>query len=339
MFLGHGLVAFAVVAVVGRRADWPRERVIALAALAFAFATLPDVDVVYALGGLTSGVTGPFAAANAFWATSTLVHRTVTHSLVVGTVAALGFAGWHAAGSLSSVRHWTAGRVLVAAPFGLFVAAGAVVTSPLAAAILALFSVTGLAFTSYAGRRLPWLGSRAVAGTALLGLLTHPFGDLFTGEPPAMLYPLDVALVTERVTLHPDPTLHLLGAFGIELLTVWIAAAAFLRLRGERLRAHVSPRAAVGIGYAGAAVALPAPTLDVSYHFVFSILAVGTIGPIEFRRLGRPTGVGGGAGADERSGLWLPAALGIADRATALVTALTAVSVAAVGYTGAYLLL
>jgi len=339
MFVGHGLVAFAVVAAVGRRADWPRERVVALAALAFAFATLPDVDVVYALGGLASGVTGPFAAANAFWATSTLVHRTVTHSLVVGTVAALGFAGWHAAGGPSSARRRTVARGLVLSAFALLVALGAVVTSPLAAAILALFSLVGLALTSFAGHRLSWLGPRAVAGTALLGLLTHPFGDLLTGEPPAVFYPLDVALLTDRLTLHPDPTLHLLGAFGIELLTVWLGAAAFLRLRDQRLRPHVSPRAAVGIGYAGAAVALPAPTLDVSYHFVFSILAVGTLGPIELRRLGRSAGFEGETSPKGRSGAWTPAALGIADRKTALVTALAAVTVAAVGYTGAYLLL
>lgn len=339
MFVGHGLLAFTITAVVGRRVGWPRERVLALGGLAFAFATLPDVDIVYALGGLTSGASGPLAAASAFWATSTLVHRTVTHSLLVGCLAALGFAGWHAAGGLSTRLRRAAGRALALCPLGFAVVIGAVVTGPLAAAVLVLFTLAGLALTTIAGRHLPWLGARAVAATALLGLLTHPFGDLFTGEPPAMLYPLDAALVTERITLLPDPTLHLLAAFGLELLTIWVATAVFLRLREDRLQSHISPRAAIGIGYAGAAIAFPAPTLDVSYQFVFTILAVSAIGPLELRWSGfrdRPIGDGG---TGEPFGPWGPAALGIADRTTALVTALAAVTVAAVGYTCAYLLL
>jgi hypothetical protein len=84
--------------------------------------------------------------------------------------------------------------------------------------------------------------------------------------------------------LAGDPTLHLLGAFGIELATIWLAAAVFVRLRGEHLFVHVDRRASLGASYAAAAVVLPAPTLDVSYHFVFTVLAVGAVGVLTWRR-------------------------------------------------------
>jgi hypothetical protein len=339
MFVGHGLVAFALVVGAGRRLDWPRERLLALGALAFAFATLPDVDILYALGGLLGALDGPLAAASAFWATSTLVHRTVTHSLLVGGVAAVGFACWLAGTRLSTRARRGGARLLGLALLAGLVAAGAVVTGRLAAAILLAFSVAGLAVTELAARRHSWLRSGTLTAVALAGLLTHPFGDLFTGEPPAMLYPFDATLVAERVTLHPDPTLHLLAAFGVELLTVWVAVAVYLGLRDGRLRTHVSPRAVLGFGYAGAALSLPAPTLDVSYHFVFSILAVGSVGTVEVRRNGLGARVLGDGGTIEPDSPARGLAVGLADRPTALVTALAAITFAAAGYTLLYVLL
>jgi hypothetical protein len=125
---------------------------------------------------------------------------------------------------------------------------------------------------------------------------------------------LDVTLVAERVTLTADPTVHLLGAFAIELATIWLAAAVWYRFEGRSLLAHVDRRATLGVGYAAAALAMPAPTLDISYHFVFSVLAVGAVGVT-------PPGVR----------LELPSAR------RALATGLTAVTLAALAYLVVYL--
>jgi membrane-bound metal-dependent hydrolase YbcI (DUF457 family) len=70
-------------------------------------------------------------------------------------------------------------------------------------------------------------GPRAVLGTALFGLFSHPFGDLFTGTSPQFLYPFDRTLIDQRITISSSPTEHLLAAMGIELLVVWIAAIVF----------------------------------------------------------------------------------------------------------------
>lgn len=325
MFVGHGLVAFALIALGGRFAGWSHERTLSLAVLAFAFATLPDVDIAYAPVGLLGGANGAFDAAEAFWQTGNVVHRGATHSLPVAVVAALGFGLW-------SVRYRDSGRsrrvttALAVAVIGGGVLAATALSGALVGVVLAVFSLVGAGVATAAGKR--GISPRAVFGTALFGVASHPFGDLFTGEPPAMLYPFEATLVTGRVVLHPDPTLHLVGAFAIELATVWLAAYAVLALYGRRLRDHVSPRAAVGLGYAAAAGVLPAPTLATSYHFVFSVLALGVVGPV---RTTRPSGHEGIRALVARR-------LARTDAATAAVTGLTAVTLGVAGYAAAYLL-
>ena len=326
MFLGHGLFAFALVALGGHAIGWSRERALWLGVLAGAFATVPDVDMLYAPIGLLGGANGLLDASEAFWNASAVVHRTVTHSLVLGAAAALAY-------GLVAVRYRStvpARDRLAAVTAGVALLAGlvgtaAVVSGGLAAVVVALFCLVGLAVAVSAARR--GVDAHLVGATALIGLVTHPFGDLFTGEPPVMVYPFDVTVFAERVTLHPDPTLHLLGAFAVELATIWFAAYALFTLTDRRFRDHLSPRAGLGAGYAAAALAIPAPTLSTSYPFVFSILPLASVGvvgaargrmrPSPFPRY-RPT---------------------LSDWPTALATGLAAVTLAAAGYMVAYILL
>ena len=216
MFVGHALAAFAVVALLSRRRGAAPARALTVGAVAGLFATVPDVDIVYALVGVASGLAGDAGA--------------------------------------------------------LALAAGV--------------------------RRRTALSPRTTAVLALAGLVSHPFGDVFTGDPPALLYPFGPEVLTARVSLSADPTLHLLGAFAVELATVWAAVVVRSRLRAERdgrsagrlgTAEGVDLRAIAGAGYAAGAFVIPAPTLDLSYPFVLSVLAVGAVGlvPVRLRRRGR----------------------------------------------------
>ena len=313
------MVAFAVATAVAAR-RWPSERAIAFGVVAGAFAAVPDVDMLYAVFGLAQvGLAGVWTMTEAFWRSSHLVHRAVTHSLVVGVVAAVAFAAAAAgrgSGVLSSHRAWSS-LLAVTLVVGL-TGVSAAESGLLGGAVMAAFLLAGLAVAAVAASRTDF-GPRTILAAALLGLLTHPFGDLFTGSPPHFLYPLDLRLLTERVTLLADPTLNLLAVFGVELATIWLAGYVYLRATDRRLLEHVDTRAAFGAAYALAAVTMPAPTLDVSYHFVFSILAVGAVGVAPNLLPSRSV----------LSAEWNEAV-------TWVLTGLTAVSIAALTYTLVY---
>ncbi|WP_380677223.1 metal-dependent hydrolase [Salinigranum sp. GCM10025319] len=320
MFVGHAALAFAVVALLATRGwGWRRRDALVVGLVAAAFATIPDIDMLYAPVGLLGARLDALALASAFWSTSTVVHRGVTHSLVVagvvGVVAVVAFLGYHRR------KHWTRLGVAAAVLIGAGLVAGvALDAGALGGLVTAAFVASAVAVSWLAARRTT-LGPRAFAAAAAFGLLSHPFGDLFTGEPPAFLYPFDVVLFAERVSLAGDPTLHLLAAFAVELLTIWFAVAVYLDYSDLRLRETVLPRVAVAAGYAASVFLIPPPTLDLSYPFVLSVVAVGAVGAVPRVRL-----VG-----DRR--------VTIPDRRTALVTALSAVTVAWAAYAVAYLLL
>ncbi|WP_254523656.1 metal-dependent hydrolase [Natrinema caseinilyticum] len=272
MFIGHALFAFAVAALVAQSRGWDRRPALLVGVVAGAFAAVPDIDVAYALVGLADAVTGSVGVPTAFWAASREVHRSVTHSLVVGAVAAPAF-GLLAA--RDSSRTWLvrgAGSVLL----GVLVAVAFVDSGPLAAFVMGLFAATGGLVAVGVARQTP-LSASAIGVAALWGLWSHPWGDLVTGMPPDWFFPFGSSVLESRVVLHSDPTLHLLGAFAIELATIWLALIAVCRLTDRSIVSTVNRRAAVGAAYGVAALAVTPPTLEVSYHFVYSILGVGVL--------------------------------------------------------------
>jgi membrane-bound metal-dependent hydrolase YbcI (DUF457 family) len=321
MFVGHGLLAFALVAAGARWTGRSREHALALGVAAGAFATLPDVDILYApIGLVASGALD----IEGFWAAGNVVHRAVTHSLVVAPITAVAFGYWSRAERSTAV---TADRaVAVVLLVGLIAVAG-IVSGPLGAFVMAVFGLAGCGVTA-AAVRYGDLSPKAVLLVAAFGLSSHPFGDLFTGGPPQLLYPFDGSLLTHRISLAADPTLHLLGAFWLELATLWLALVVYAALTDRRVRDAIHGRAALGVAYAAAVLAVPAPTLTSSYEFVFSVLAVGIVGPMPlvwqrrwhvWRRTHRP-------------------AEGY-DALAAAFTGLTAITLASVGYAIAYVVL
>ncbi|WP_255149184.1 metal-dependent hydrolase [Halorarius halobius] len=309
MFVGHGLLAFAFAAAAAHLAGWSRERALLVGALAGGFALAPDVDMLYAPVGLV-GAHGPLDAAAGFWSAGNRIHRAVTHSLLVGGVVAVAAGAW-ATGTRS-------GRGVAVAVLAAVVAVAAAASGVLAAGVLLVLAAAALGLATAGTRR--GLRARTVAGAAALGLLSHPFGDLLTGEPPAFLYPLDAALVAARPAAFADPTLNLLAPLYLELATMWLALGVYLWVDGARLADYLAGRATFGVGFAAATVLLPAPTLEVSYHFVLPLLATGAV-------LSAPL-----PGLEARS---------LADLRDhplrAATTGLAAVSIAVVGYTVAYL--
>lgn len=319
MFVGHGVLAFALVAAAARRRDWPVRTAVALGALAAAFGTLPDVDMLYAPLGLLAAPATVAETSAAFWAAAALVHRSVTHSLVIGAVVVLAVTTWHRGGpdaGRTSLRAWDRFRLgSVAAVFSLVLLVGGL-RGIRAGLVMGAFGVGALALAEAARRAV--LPTRWVALAAGVGVLTHPFGDLLTGTPPALLFPVDVVVIESRIVLAADPTVNLLLAFFVEVATLWLGVATLSWLCGWPVGPAIRPRAALGVCYAVAVVFIPSPSVDHAAPFVASVLAVGLLGaPVP-----RP-----GRGYASSITVW-----------STVVTALAAVSIGGGAYLGAYLL-
>lgn len=306
VFIGHALLAFALVASGAAVMGWSSRRATAIGVVAAAFATLPDVDMVYPMLAFLIGIEDLLVGNFRFWDYVAITHRTVTHSLVVGTVATLGFGVWARSGR----SPLTTATCLLGCT--VTVVGVAVWNGPLSGIVMGLFVVGGALVTMWAV--LMGFGPRHVAGAAGVGLLSHPLGDLFTVPIPDLLYPFELPWDFSYVALHSDPTLHLLIAFFVELGTIWLALGVYARLHGWSLVPAIRPRAALGIAYGASVFVIPAPSLDVPTPFVLSVLAVGVLA------------------------IPLRPATGMPRRWQVPLTALAAVTAAALAYTGAYLL-
>lgn len=302
MFLGHALLAAGIAAVVARAVGVSRERALSLAAIAGLFGAAPDVDILYALPGLANA-DALMGAPDAFWTASTDVHRGVTHSLILAVPAAV---------AVAYSRQWpSVGTVLAIGMLGVTVAVGGLMP----ALILAAFLLVGTGVAVVAHR--VGVEPRVTFGLALVGFLTHPFGDLLTGTPPPLLFPLDITVLATRIQPFADPTLNLLLAFGVELAVLWFGVWALARTAEVELRPALDRRAVIGGTVALAAFVLTPPTMAASAHFVLPALAVGLVGA-------------------------LPRGLPPAERVsplTAVVTGLAAITVGVLTYTVTYLLI
>ena len=272
MFVGHGLLVFALAVFAAEWRGWSSRRALTLGVAAGLFAALPDIDVVYALIAIDGGrfLGGGSIRPDVFWDAANSVHRSMTHSLIVAAVAGPALGVWS-----SRNGGWMLRGLALAALVGL-VAVAIVVSGALGGIVMGAFAAGGLA-TATACRRWTDLSPGVVALAATAGLASHPWGDLLTGQPPQLFYPFDTGVLSARIVLHNDPTLHLLGAFAVELATIWLAAVAVVRVTDRSWRTFYGPGAALGATYSGAALVLMPPTLETSFHFVFSIIGLGLV--------------------------------------------------------------
>ncbi len=277
VFLGHALLAFALAALIADWRDWPARRALTLGVVAGAFAAIPDVDVAYAAIALDAGslTAESVVEPSTFWDATRNVHRTITHSLVIALLAGPPFGLW-AGAKTATPRTRALGRGLAIVILTALIGVAYAVSGLLGGVVMGLFAAAGVGVATLS-RWKTTFSARTVAIAATAGLLSHPWGDLLTGDPPGLFYPFGVTLFDSRVLLHADPTIHLLGAFAVELSVIWLAALTTARIGGLSWWNFVDRRASVGVAYGIAAPAMAPPTLDVSYHFVFSILSVGLV--------------------------------------------------------------
>lgn len=322
MYVGHSLLAFALGALLARRAGVGRSPALTIGALAGGFALLPDVDTAHTvLAVLAAGPDQVFPTPRHVWtAEAWRVHRSLTHSLPIGAVASVG--AWALGSALDGrgdLRRSLVPVVAGAAAFWGILAVGLRTDGQAGLATAGLYVVGAMGFALVAHTR--GVAPRWLGVAAAVGLLSHPFGDLFMGRPPAFLYPLVRTPLIPKVAVAADPTVNLVALFLLEVALAWAALWTLASARGWRLRAAVDPRAVLALGFAGAALFIRPPTLQVAYHFAVGALSTGVV-------LGVLPGV--------LRGRVLPDGRG-SDRRAGVVTGLAAVTLALLSYLVAYL--
>lgn len=265
MIIGHFLLAFTIVAAAAITLGYQKDKALYLAVFAGAFAIIPDVDMLYGIKGLfvalESGLNG---FPGTFWDISNRVHRGLSHSLVTGLVAAVGF-----------TTYFIRSKKPVAVAFtGLLVVSAFVFEDFIGAVVMFAFSLIGLKLAEAAKG---CMNGREFFSVAAAGLLSHPFGDVFTGTPPELLFPLTDSTGISKVALSQDPVLNLLSIFGLEISLGLTSLVLVLYLKDISIKDSISPAIALGGLYGFAYFFLPAPTLAVSYSFVFSILGFSAV--------------------------------------------------------------
>lgn len=277
MYVGHALLGFVLAAWVARWLGVARDRALLVGLVGGAFAVVPDLDAARTvIAVIEAGPSNVFPTTEHVWTESWVVHRSLTHSLLTAAVAVA-----LAVALADARRRRREGSVvgppaLVAAGAGaLLLGTGALADGAVGAGTMAVY-VAGLVAASALAAR--WrLAPRLVGVAAAVALVSHPFGDVFMGRPPAFLYPLVERASLETVVVASDPTVNLVALFGIELGLAWLVAWTWASCRGVRLRDRVDRTAALGAGFAASALVIRPPTLDVAYHWALGTLATGAV--------------------------------------------------------------
>ncbi|MDY6768899.1 MAG: metal-dependent hydrolase [Candidatus Nanohaloarchaea archaeon] len=267
MFIGHAFLAFTLVAAVAARRGSDTAAAVRLGTIAALFSLLPDIDIIHtwtALGTLLgAGITG---FPGAFWEASRAAHRGLSHSVVTGLVGAAAFTVYH------RMRRPAVAAAVIAGLTGMAYAVGGTIS----AGVAVVFAVAGLGLTAAVQRRMP-TRQTAFFAAAATGLIVHPFTDLFTGSPPAILAPFPVTLFPQRIVLWPEPTVNLVAVFLLEIGLILTGVLTYLYLTGRPPTRFIHPAAGIGVLFVAVAPVLRPPTVTVSYQFVYAILAVGLL--------------------------------------------------------------
>ena len=345
MFVGHEFLAFALVGWAAVRLGCDDRTALHAGLIGALAALLPDLDIVYALATYAVAVAGgtPLGWA-AFWGVANATHRVVTHTLPTGVAAALVFGATVAIARRAAAddpSRLNSGLVATLALTGAALVGTAVLLSGFRAAVSPVAAVVAAGFltcVAVGGWVLATRIDLSVAGAtaaAGVGVISHPFGDVFLAVPPPLLSPFGPLVFAGRVSLAADPTLHLLGALFVELAAVWAGVAVFSRVAGGRIcggrpRDAIARRAGVGVAYAPAAIVLPRPTIVDAHVLGATIVPLAALvgvwsGYASFRR-DRPNDRDG---AEARSDEHI---------FTGVVTGMAALTLAALAYTVVYML-
>lgn len=283
MIIGHGPLAFALTAGILLVATTVSKRsVLYLALVAGIASVIPDIDILFPLASLVT--VNPFTVSelvSQFWTVAGERHRHATHSLLLLTGSAL--VALVQARVPMRLRGYAVAVVLCL----VFMLPFSVPTQLL----IAVISVSLYFILKY---KPSTVRHREIGAAFMFGLVLHPFGDMFTGTPPAFFYPFTDVIGLSRWTIA-EPTLQFALIFILEIgsLIAALVLVAYLTdiewitytdVRPEPYHALISLLSVTGLLFVfGAHIS---PTVDSATFFVLPLVGATVIGntPLLARR-------------------------------------------------------
>lgn len=212
MIIGHGPVAFILLFVgLTYFSELPKSKITTIALVGCFAAILPDIDIVFPLVSVLSLSTlSVEQISTQFWASSEIYHRAATHSIII-LWSLLGIAG------LSLFLQEYVSKNTIVAILGITVCFTiALLFLPIGLPIKILLVTIVLAVNTAYTYTNEILSKQELVATFSVGFFIHPFGDMFTGTPPEVFYPLTPPITLTRVTFV-EPTLHFILVFLVEV--------------------------------------------------------------------------------------------------------------------------
>ena len=260
MFAGHFFLAFLLVSLFSYFAGGEREHSLYLGIFAGLFGFAPDLDTFYAFTQLPGLLVSGFNPFESFHMATGVIHRGITHSLITGLVTVfLVVAAYE-----NKVYNFLS--VLILGFYGLLL------NGVIGAQVMVVYG-SAIALISY--RAADYISREEIFFVGFFGLLSHPFGDLFTGTPPKLLYPV-TDLSVSKIILFEQPELNVLIILLSELFLVAAGLTLIIYLGDFNITPLASITAFVVIFYIPFLILIQ-PSVGTTHRFTLSILGFTTI--------------------------------------------------------------
>lgn len=274
MFVGHFAIPFLLLYfLLDTYTELNQSQIITFCIISGIYGLVADLDIVFAFVETILVIvnTGNISI-DKFWDISRNFHRQSTHSLFVGTLSIIGIVI-----QSTYIDDSTNPYDNIGFDFIISIAVGSLIgflTGTLARGILVsgLFVFCVLSITRAILFQISF-NKHIVFVSAVIGILSHPFGDIFTGAPPEFFYPL-YEINLERIVLFTNETLNLSVLFLFESLLVVLLILVYANGKNITLNMiRITPLAAVISGLIISYV-IPSPSINNPYQFVSSILVL-----------------------------------------------------------------
>ena len=274
MFVGHFAMPFLLLYfLLNTYTELDQSRIIIFCIVSGIYGLVADLDILFAfVEAILFIVNTGNISIDKFWDISRTFHRQSTHSLFVGFLSIIGIVI-----QSTYISDITKPYENILFDYIISIGCGLMMgfmINDFARGILVsgLFVFCVLSITRLIRFQISF-NKRVVFMSAVIGILSHPFGDIFTGTPPEFFYPI-YQISLERIVLFANETLNLSVLFLFENFLVVVLILLYANAKNIKINMIRSTLLAAVISGIIISYVIPSPSINDPYQFVSGILVL-----------------------------------------------------------------